>query len=479
MTSSSRATRRYLPDDATFRRWHFYAGLFCLPFFCWLAVTGSIYVFRPQVEAWLDRPYENLPLEGPRALPSREASAAGEAVPGSSFSHYEPPATPNGAAQVVVTRDGRLYRVYVHPGTLRAMEIVQDDHRLMDRIASLHGELLLGARGSMLVELAGSWGIVMILTGLYLWLPRGRWRLAGLVYPRLGQRGRPFWRDLHSVSGLWISVVTLLLLLSGMPWSANWGSYLGWVRDHWAATRGALDWPIGGTDPTLERAGPASEAAAAHGMSGMSGMSAAEMASMAPPPVDARRGGLAVQRAFDLDALDRMVPLAARLRLPRPVWISPPADGVSDWTISSHAQDRPARVTYTVASDRGVVTGKQGFGDLNVVDQVVNVSIAAHEGQLFGWLNQAILLLNAAGVLTVTISATVLWLRRRPGGSLGAPVAGTRSGFSMPLLAAIVALAVLLPSFGLSLLLVLAMERTVLRRVPSVRQWLGLMPVEA
>ena len=48
-------------------RWHFYAGLFCIPFVLWLAATGSIYPFRPQIEAWIDRPYDRLALTGPRA----------------------------------------------------------------------------------------------------------------------------------------------------------------------------------------------------------------------------------------------------------------------------------------------------------------------------------------------------------------------------------------------------------------------------
>ena len=39
-------------------RWHFYAGLFCVPFIVVLAITGSMYLFKPQVEAWTERGYE-------------------------------------------------------------------------------------------------------------------------------------------------------------------------------------------------------------------------------------------------------------------------------------------------------------------------------------------------------------------------------------------------------------------------------------
>jgi uncharacterized iron-regulated membrane protein len=49
-----------------------------------------------------------------------------------------------------------------------------------------------------------------------------------------------------------------------------------------------------------------------------------------------------------------------------------------------------------------------------------------------------------------------------------------RPRFSALLLVAILALSALLPLFGLSLLLVLAAERTLLRRLPSARRWLGL-----
>lgn len=478
-TSTVSARRPWL-DYVSVWRWHFYAGLFCMPFFCWLALTGSVYLFRPDIEALLDRPYEGLRLDGPRPAPAREAAAALGAVPGSSFDHYEPPATPTGAAQVVVRRDGQLVRVYVDPRTLRPMKTIQDDARIMDLVSHLHGELLLGPRGSMLVELAGSWGIVMILTGLYLWLPRERWRLAGLVYPRLDRRGRAFWRDLHAVAGLWISLVTLFLLLSGLPWSANWGNYLTWARNHWAATRGTPDWTIGGEAPSPQRStASATGKPDQDAMAAMPGMTAAEMAAMAPASSAASSPDGATP-AQDLRPLDRLVPLAARYDLARPVWIAAPAAGASDWTVASHAQNRPLRITYGIAPDTATVTAVQGFADQNIVDRVVNVSVAAHEGQLFGRANQAILLANAVGIVLITVSGVVMWWRRRPARSLGAPPSAARTvdrTAPASLIVVVLVLALLLPLFGLSLLLVLAVERTLLRALPSARRWLGLAPL--
>lgn len=115
MAARASAVGRRWPDRAAVWRWHFHAGLFCIPLICWLAVTGLVYLFRPDVEALLARPYEQLRLDGPRAAPSRETQAAVAAVPGATFSRYQPPATPTGAAQVVVAKSGVLTRVYVDP----------------------------------------------------------------------------------------------------------------------------------------------------------------------------------------------------------------------------------------------------------------------------------------------------------------------------------------------------------------------------
>src|SRR3546814_18429965 len=92
--------------------------------------------------------------------------------------------------------DGRLMRdVFVSPRG-EVLGSIAPDRRLMAWVRSIHGQLLLGKRGSWLVELAASWAIVLVLSGLYLWWPRGR-GFAGVVWPRLKGGRRRFWRELH------------------------------------------------------------------------------------------------------------------------------------------------------------------------------------------------------------------------------------------------------------------------------------------
>ncbi len=222
--------RRPWPDYRAVWRWHFYAGLFCIPFIIVLAASGSIYLFKPQVESWIDRHYDNLAIKDRPGSAADQIRAALAVIPGSTLNGYEMPQGAGDAARVIVSQDGKATRVYVHPESLRVLKTVDEDARLMRFLFRLHGELLMGNRGSAVVELAASWAIVMIVTGLYLWWPRKAKSLGGIVYPRLGGGSRVFWRDLHGVTGFWISGLALFLLLSGLPWAKFWGDYFRNVR---------------------------------------------------------------------------------------------------------------------------------------------------------------------------------------------------------------------------------------------------------
>src|SRR3546814_20433184 len=95
----------------------------------------------------------------------------------------------------------------------RVLGAIDPDRRLSAVVQRIHGSLLMGVGGGILVELAASWAMVLILTGLYLWWPRGR-GLAGVVWPRLSLGGRAAVRDLHAVHGIWVSGLALILLVT-------------------------------------------------------------------------------------------------------------------------------------------------------------------------------------------------------------------------------------------------------------------------
>lgn len=451
---------RLWADHRTLWRWHFYAGLFCIPFVLVLAITGSIYLFKPQIEAALDRPYAHLALQAPARPPSQIAAAAMAAVPGSMLRAYELPSGPDAAVQVEVSRGATLTWVYVRPDDLRVLKIVDEDDRLMRQLFRIHGELLMGERGSNLVELAASWAIVMIVTGLALWWPRGATGLGGVLWPRLSQGPRQILRDLHAVVGFWVSLLALFLLLTGLPWAKNWGGYLKEVRRLAGATQ-PMDWTTGRKDEMGQRRAADRDARAAAG-----GEHAGH--GMATSGTEGLR----------LAALDRAVPAVAALELPPPVLISPPRRPGGDWSAKSDTPNRPRRVELELDPETGAVTRRTGFADRHWIDRTVAVGVAAHEGQLFGPLNQALGLLTALGLSTMSVTGLLMWLKRRPQDRLGAPPAVKgRPGPALVVTALL--LCAYLPLLAASAAAVLLAERLLLRRIPPVAAWLGLRPVAA
>lgn len=434
-------------------RWHFYAALLCVPFVLWLALTGSIYLFKPQIEGLIDRPYAQvIAADAPRASAAAQAAAAVAAVPGSVLHRYQLPETPTQAVQVIVGQGRGETRVYLHPASLAVLKTVDEDSRLMRIVFRLHGDLLIGTPGSWLVELAASWAIVMVVSGLFLWWPRGG-GLAGVLYPRLRGGGRRFWRDLHAVVGLWVSIGALFLLISGLPWAKSWGAYLKAIRTVAEGPPVKQDWSTGRADELRVRA------AADAGTRAMLGEHAEHQGmTMAHP-------------AMSYAPLDRVVATLRPLDLPPPVLVAPPTGMAAPWTAKSDTANRPLRTDLTLDGDTGRIVTRKDFTQRRLVDRLVGWGVAIHEGQAFGVANQLLNLLTALGLAILSVSGVVLWWRRRPTRVLGAPPALARPALARGFTLFLVALALFLPLFGASLIVVLLVDR-VLR--PAARRWLGL-----
>ena len=442
-------------------RWHFYAGLFCIPFILVLSITGGIYLFKPQVEAVLEQPYDQLKIIGTTTSASAQVSAALAVVPGAVLNAYVLPETPHSAVRVLLGQRKDLTRVYVHPETLEILKVEHEDDKLMRVVHRIHGELLLGDRGSNLVELAASWAIVMIITGLYLWWPTNSKSLAGIAYPRLNKNGRVWWRDLHAVTGFWISFFTLFLLLSGLPWAKSWGGLLKEVRHMSAGKVVEQDWTTGRSSALAER-------------QKMNTAALGDEAEHANHNGHKHNMDKIKSNKTEYSPLDRLVTTLQPLHLVAPVLISPPSKKSPNWNARSETQNRPLRESLVLDASTGEIKSRKKFADKPLLDRIVGYGIAIHEGQLFGWFNQLLGLLTALGLSLLSVSAIVLWWRRRAVGTLGAPPANRKSvNYAYGLIGLIVVLGVLLPFLGISLVAVLLVERWVLRYIPAAKTFLA------
>jgi uncharacterized iron-regulated membrane protein len=404
-------------------RWHFHAGLLCIPFVLILALTGSIYLFKPQIDAFADRAVDSLAITGARAAGERHIAAALASLPGSKLFVYEVPREPDDAVRVhLYAADGGGRIVYVHPETLAILKTLPHTSRLTEVVRMIHANLLAGKTGSVLLELAASWAIIMLVTGIFLWWPREARGLAGAAYPRLRLGPRVFWRDLHAVTGVWVSSLALFLLVTAQPWTLVNGNVIGKIRG-WVAPA-TTEWTLGGEDPHAQ-----------HRL--------ADAGGAVPTPLN----------------VDEVIARIAPYQLEPPVRLYLPNENQPHWRVRSETQNRPKVRELELDRVTGKVRHEDRFADKSTLDQAIHVGIAAHEGQLFGLPNQLLGLATALGLVTLCVSAVVLWWRRRPEGSLGYPaarVAEFRIGAGLWI--AIVALGMLLPMLGVSVLLLLLLD---------------------
>lgn len=410
-------------------RWHFYAGLIVLPVLAWLAVTGGLYLYKPEIERFVYADWIARPTSGP-ALDAGRVIATVERQSGARVTRLAIPADPGETWRATLDRGGARPTAFVDPGSGRIVGVTGRNGGVMDVVRGLHGLAITGPIGNALVEIVAGWTILLVLTGAYLWWPRRG-------QPALALRGRPkqrlFWRDLHASAGAVVGAVLLFLAATGLPWSIVWGAQLQGII-------AAND--LGRPRPPA----PASD----HGDHGAPAAARPAL----PWSLQAAPMPHAGMRAAGFDAGTAMA-VAARRGLALPATIVPPAAPGAPWLVS-HAAERAedARVIYLDPASGAVLLDARAAA-FGAGARAVEWGIAVHQGHQYGEVNRLLMLAGVLGTLLLALTAPVLWWKRRF--APPPPPADRRriAGVS----AIMVALGALFPLTGATMVVALVAER--------------------
>ncbi|GIT90570.1 sulfite reductase [Jannaschia pagri] len=398
-------------------KWHFLASLYVLPFMVMLGVTGGVYLYKPQIEAAL---YHDLLVVEATGQPlSIDAQLAG----------FEAMVAPKRLREVQIGEDptastrvefddaaGTRSYGYVNPYTGEVLGLQARDDMIMRQVQTFHGELLLGDIGTKFVELSAHWAVVMFVTGAILWWPRGRSKT--IVTPH--GSGRTWWRSTHLFTGMLATVLVVPILITGLPWTDVWGGALDRVQTATGQSSVSLKW--GGAVPK------------------------------STPDADGPVG------------LDQAIATARSEGIAAP-WLLRPARGEdgSVW-VGSASTDRRDQSELVIDQYSGAVLARVDFADNPPVAKAVSWGISFHRGEAYGWLNLAQKTLAAALSVMLAVSGFVAWWMRRPAGSLGVPAA-PEARLGWPMAALTLGLMVLFPLMGASLLLALALDWLLFKRL--------------
>lgn len=432
---------------ATAWRWHFYSGLFVVPFLLMLAITGLVMVYFTGFQSRLGNLVHVQPQATTVAV-TAQAQAALSRFPGAVLKEYIAPKAPDIAAWVVVTREGATEAVAVDPYTGQVLQSVDKDSTIFAWAEKIHGTLLLGDAGDRILEVAAGLAVVMIVTGLYLFWPRNGASWRDVVVPDWSATGRRWWKSIHTSVGFWVSVVLLAFLLTGMSWTGIWG---GKLVQPWA-TFPAAKWDA---VPTSDLTHASLNTAGGHDVPwGLE---------QTPLPQSGTLAGTPGVRAGEPVNLDGMAALAQRLGFKGQFHINVPQDAKGVYTLSADTMSGDLSNPFqdrTVHVDRytGRVLAEAAFADYSVVAKLMAIGIALHQGDVGLWSALANVVFCLAIVL-LCVSGVVMWWIRRPTGSgrLAAPSVPAQSplwkggavvmlltGLAFPLAGGVMLLAVLL-----------------------------------
>jgi uncharacterized iron-regulated membrane protein len=391
-------------------RWHFYAGLLVAPFLIVLAVTGLIMLYGSAIETHLGLKYP-VAGGGERLSLVEQAEAAGAAVPGGSARLFVSPASGDRANLFVVSGDGRDIVVAVDPHDGAVLGAVVKDDTWFYWASMIHGTLMIGDVGDRMIEIAAGLGIVLVVTGLYLWWPRGDRGLGRALVPRLSSGGRLWWKELHATLGFYGAIALLFFFVSGLAWSGIWGTEMtqAWStfpaekwdnvplsdKTHASMNHGALKEVPWGLEQT-----PLPASGSAAGAAGL------------PPgtPVN----------------LDTVAAFARSIGFDGQFRVNLPAGEEGVYSISADSMDGD---TVTPTEDRTVhldrYTGKVladvRFEDYSLMAKAMAVGIALHQGEL-GWWDTILNTVFCLAVIFMSVSGVVMWWKRRPAGTVGVPL---------------------------------------------------------
>jgi uncharacterized iron-regulated membrane protein len=330
----------------------------------------------------------------------------------------------------------------------------------MEVVRGVHSLAIAGPLANHWIEVVAGWSIVLVVSGTWLWWPRGR--TGGVVTIRAAPAERLWWRDVHAVTGALAGVVVLFLAVTGMPWSAFWGDRFAHLTnalgvglpEYLWARRPQSEPPLGGRGDVpwslREAIVPHSDPAPTP-----------EVPHVAHRPDPAAVSAPAGTGAIGLDAA-----LAAfeRLGMQPGFRVALPLDEHGVYTAMRFTRDvREARVIH-LDRYRGTALADIGYADYGVVGKVTEWGVSLHTGRQFGLVNQLVMLLGCLAIVTLVVSSAAMWWKRRPRGRLAAPQRRPDDRAALGAVSVAVLLGLVYPMLGASMVVALLVDRLVPRR---------------
>ncbi|KOS64238.1 PepSY domain-containing protein [Lysinibacillus agricola] len=431
----------------SFWRTHFYAALFITPLLISLTLSGIGFLFYTNVENQLYDKYF-FGESGKTEVQSIDDAVklAEESYAGYKTNKIIELEEPYNTRLSMKNADGKEKYVFLddHNQIIGGQDA---DYTFANIMRNTHSSLFIGGTVvNYLVELAACWAIFLMLSGIYMTFK------ARLLKKTKQTNKRQKSRKFHALVGTIITIPMLVIIFTGLPWSAFMGKYI---------YQASQDHPSFGT-PLLQQQPPTSDVSEIPWATRQETPPTSDSGHAAHHGMGADMGYVANPNQLSVEKLQHEID-AMNISKPYAIIYPTSEDGVYTVAKSSNTGVTGLDVSpddeTTMYFDQysGKFIDKVGYEDYGILAKWFTWGIPLHEGHLFGWPNKLINLLVCLAFLVVIVWGVRTWLLRKKKGILSAPPKISQK-VSIPFIIFMIILGILMPLFGLSLIAVVLIE---------------------
>ncbi|RWX81027.1 PepSY domain-containing protein [Neorhizobium lilium] len=430
-------------------RWHFFAGLLVIPFMVNLAVTGSLYLFKDEINNTFFG-YRYIVQQGAQPLdPETLVNAAVAAVPGSTATSYKDQASPDRSVIVTVSRDKTSTLVFLNPYDGKVLDTVGAEQEFNYVVKRIHSLAWFGDFTNKLIEITAGFAMVLVATGIFLWWPRRQ--TGGVVTVRGTPSRRIFWRDLHAVTGAFAGILIFFLALTGMPWSGYWGANVNsWLGSH------GLGYPTQLWDNVPKSQKVSSDILPKVGWT----------VEKAPVPLS----DIAAAQSKKPVGLDVAVDTAKASGIRPGFDVALPSDASGVYSAAIYPDDVAGQRMIHIDQYSGKPLVDLSYSQYPIFGKTIEWGISVHQGQQYGRINQFLMLATCLTIILSCVTGLVMWWKRRPAGRVGVPPMPPKPSVYIGLWIIAVIFALAFPLTGLAILAMVLVDQLVIRFVPPLKR---------
>lgn len=426
------------------QRLHFYAALCIAPLLITLTISGIGYLFFPEVE---NNIYKNEFFSDSDIKTHQTLNDAVHQVErkyeGFFVSKVSVMAEPYNNRITISDMAGNQRYVFLDQNN----QIVADQnakHTYSNVMRNIHSSLFTeNTIINYLVELTACWTIFMILSGTYLLIKKH-------LITNKSKALR--WQKWHAILGIIIAIPVFILVLTGLPWSGFMGSKIAGLME----TNGNLGQSELSINPPKSDLNELPWATRKNKQPASSDKSS-----------NSHHGGMAMPQT-NLDhqiSIDKVVTNAQKSGIKKPFSIVYPSDKHGTFIVSNTSNSGVTGLDVSPYDEKtlyfdqysGKKLGTIKYDDYGIIAKWFTWGIPLHEGHLFGILNKIINLLVCIALLVAIGMGFVSWIKRTKNASVKLPHR-VKKPASLSLVIFLVILGLLMPLFGLSLILVFIIE---------------------